>query len=159
MFPTLKNLGINELPLTGSVFVSFGDIRESIKAYTKVKDMCPGWTVDFVATPRYYNKQNMGLPSIVFEAQVLVKANYGGPIEQFDSNGIGIVLKELFHNYGDVMAMDLFEEHRPVAEYRVEFHDSASIAAILQALNGFKIAVGNPYTVDNMLANLASNAS
>ena len=70
-----------------------------------------------------------------------MKALYGGPIEQFDSNGIGVVVKELLENYGEVMAMDTVEDPLPIASFRVEFYNINTTQAVLYALQGFKIAV------------------
>ena len=137
----MKHLGINEVLLVTSVYVSFGDIRDSLGAYKKVKESRAGWKVEFIATAVYYTRQNYVLPAIVFEAQVLVKALYGGPIEQFDSNGIGVVVKELLENYGEVMAMDTVEDPLPIASFRVEFYNINTTQAVLYALQGFKIAV------------------
>ena len=146
----MKHLGINEVVLTGSVYVSFGDIREAITAYTKVQEVRRGWTVDFIATTKYFARQNIPPPAIVFEAQILVKADYGGPVAQFNSNGIGVVVKELLENYGDVMAMEAVEGPLPIAKYRVEFHNSNTVNAVLYALQGFKIAVGTLYSLRNL---------
>ena len=137
----MKHLGINEVVLTGSVYVSFGDIRDSLRAYEKINAVRTGWKVDFIATTKYFARQNMAPPAIVFEAQIFVKAVYGGPIAQFSSNGIGIVVKELLENYGDVMAMDVVDGPLPIASYRVEFSNSNTTHAVLHALQGFKIAV------------------
>ena len=137
----MKNLGINEVVLTGSVYVSFGDIRDSLSAYEKFSEARSGWTVEFIATVYYFTRQNLAPPAIVFEAQVLVQAIYGGPIQQFSSNGIGVVVKELLENYGEVMAMDTVEWPLPIASFRVEFHNSNTTHAVLFALQGFKIAV------------------
>lgn len=137
----MKHLGINEVVLTGSVYVSFGDIRDSLSAYKKVTEFRSGWRVEFIATVEYFARQHIAPPAIVFEAQVLVKAFYGGPIEQFDSNGIGVVVRELLENYGGVMAMDTVEGPPPIASFRVEFHNSNTTHAVLYALQGFKIAV------------------
>ncbi|KAL8795982.1 MAG: hypothetical protein Q9195_001558 [Heterodermia aff. obscurata] len=139
-FPTLKNLGTNELLLTGSIYVSFGDIRESIQAYAKVKDMRPTWSIDFIATPKYFTKQNMATPGIVFEAQLLISADYGGPVEKFCTTGIGIVIKELLENFGEVMAMALVQDASPLASYRVEFYNVGTAGPVLKNLQGFKIA-------------------
>ena len=83
------------------------------------------------------------LPPIVFEAQVVINAEYGGALEQFSSNGIGVVIKELLGNYGEVMAMEAIETPLPLASYRVEFHNTAVVNSVLQNLKGFKIAVGS----------------
>lgn len=143
----MKHLGINEVVLTGSVYVSFGDIHDSLRAYEKVKAKRAGWTINFIATTEYFARQNMAPPAIVFEAQILVKAVYGGPIGQFSSNGIGVVVKELLENYGDVMAMDAVDGPLPIASYRVEFSNSNTTHAVLHALQGFKIAVCTPHSL------------
>ena len=150
----MKNLGTNELLLTGSIYVSFGDIRESIQAYAKVKDMRPTWSIDFIGTPKYFTKQNMPTPGIVFEAQLLIKADYGGPPEQFCPNGIGIVIKELLENFGEVMAMALVQDTAPLASYRVEFYNAATTTPVLSNLQGFKIAVCPLHSYYDSWANL-----
>ena len=137
----MKNLGTNELLLTGSIYVSFDDIRESIQAYAKVKDLRPTWSIEFIGTQKYFTKQNMATPGIVFEAQLLIKSDYGGPIEQFCPNGIGVVIKELLENFGEVMAMALVQDKCPLASYRVEFYNAAATGPVLNNLQGFKIAV------------------
>ena len=139
----MKHLGINEVVLTGSVYVSFGDISDSVRAYKKVTDQRPSWTVAFIATIEYFSRQNIASPAIVFEAQVLVKAFYGGPIERFNINSIGVIVKELLENYGSIMAMDSVEGPLPVALYRVEFYNSYTTHNVLHNLQGFKISVRN----------------
>ena len=137
----MRSLGTNEILLAGSAWVSFWDIREAIKAYAKVKDVRPEWTVEFTGTAKYFNNLNEQDTSLPFEAQIFIKADYGGPSEQFNAASIGTVLRELLTNHGEVMAMDLVEESPPVASYRAEFYSSVSVDPALQALNGFKIAV------------------
>ena len=91
---------------------------------------------------------------MVFEAQVLVKAYYGGPIEQFNVNGIGVVVKELLENYGEVMAMDTVEGPLPTASFRVEFYSSNTLHAVIDALRGFKIAVCTRDIKDRSMTNI-----
>ena len=150
----MKHLGINEVVLTGSVYVSFGDIRDSLSAYEKVTNSRAGWKVEFIATLDYFTRQNMVPPPMVFEAQVLVKAYYGGPIEQFNVNGIGVVVKELLENYGEVMAMDTVEGPLPTASFRVEFYSSNTLHAVIDALRGFKIAVCTRDIKDRSMTNI-----
>ena len=145
----MRHLGINELVLTGTIYVSFGDIRDAVNAYTKVQTVRVDWGVSCIGTAQYFMKQNPGqeLPSLVYEGQVSVKADYGGPASHFNANSIGIIVKEVLENYGEIMAMEAIEVASPSVTYRAEYYDSTAVTGAFTALQGFKIAVGGTPSV------------
>ena len=139
----MKHLGVNELTINGTIYVSFGDIRDALSAYTKVETLRSNWFVDCIGTSRYFEKQfpRSGLPGFVFEGQISVRAEYGGVASQFSAHGIGNVVNEVLENYGEIMGMETTEVTPLSATYRAEYYDSAAVPKVVAALQGFKISV------------------
>ena len=139
----MKHLGVNGLTIDGTVYASFSDIRDSLTAYSKAKSIHGEWVLDCIGTARYFNDNypNTELPYLVYEAEVFVKASYGGPASHFDVNSIGVIVKEVLENYGDVMGMETAEVAALSATYRAEYYDTAAVDNALAALQGFRIAV------------------
>lgn len=139
----MKHLGVNELALTGTIYVSFSDIRDALSAYTKVQTLRGDWAVSCIGTAQYFMREHPGqeLPALVHEGQVSIKADYGGPATHFNANSIGIIVKEVLENYGEIMAMEGSLVASPSAMYRAEYYDSSSVTGAFNALQGFKIAV------------------
>ncbi|KAL8829706.1 MAG: hypothetical protein Q9191_001859 [Dirinaria sp. TL-2023a] len=147
-FPSLKHLGLNELAVTETVYASFSDIRDTLNAYTKVQAARPGWTLGLIGTIRYFEKYYPGLtlPPLVYEGQVSVKVEYGGPDSCFDVASIGVIVKEILENYGDVNAMEVTEINSPAVTFRAEYYDSVAVNSALTSLQGFRIAVSHDGT-------------
>lgn len=83
----------------------------------------------------------MEIPPLVYEGQVLVTADHGGPDGLFDPNRVGIVVKEVLDNFGSIMAMETTTMTTQSATYRAEFCDSTSVNDVLTHLQDFRIAV------------------
>ena len=81
------------------------------------------------------------MPPLVFEGQISIKVEYGGPATHFNAASIGLIVKEALENYGDVMAMETTEVTSPSVTFRAEFYDSMAVNGALTSLQGFKIAV------------------
>ena len=101
------------------------------------------WKVSWIGTPQYFATQTPGqiLPALAYDGQIVVKADYAGPASHFNANSIGIFVKEVLENYGEIMAIEAIQVASPSAMYRAEYYNSAAVSNALGALQGFKIAV------------------
>lgn len=147
----MKHLGTNNLAIDGTVYVSFSDIRDALTSYTKAKTIHSDWVLDCIGTAEYFLNEHpsKALPYLVFEAQISVQADYGGPISHFDVNSIGVIVKEVLENYGDVMGMETSCVDTLSATYRAEYYDTTAVDSAVTALQGFKIAVGKSRLVQS----------
>ena len=96
-----------------------------------------------IGTPRYFEKNYPGLPlpALVYEGQVSIKVEYGGPPSHFNAASIGLIVKEVLENYGEINAMEAIDVSSPSVTFRAEYYDSVAVNGALTSLQGFKIAV------------------
>lgn len=100
---------------SGTIHVNFTDIRDTTKAYVKIRSVRETW--------------------------VVVKADFSGPRQRFDSGTIGHLVKELLENYGEVMAYESGMAEPPLAAFRAEYYDVVATEKAVAALDGFRIGV------------------
>ncbi len=143
-FSSLKRVVLSELLLSGTVYVSFADIRDAGKAYDKIQSARQDWKVQHIATTQISTQgQPQGLmypPGSAYESQVVVKAEYTGH-EDFRAGEIGSLIKDLLANYGDIMAYSTDRSTTSSLTYRAEFYNTIAADNALAYLNGFKLAV------------------
>ncbi|KAL9613748.1 MAG: hypothetical protein Q9167_001762 [Letrouitia subvulpina] len=74
------------------------------------------------------------------DGEVVVKADFLGPCQNFDAPNISRLIIDLLGNYGDIMAYEPSSMCPPTIVYRAEFYDTRAADRAIAHLNGFKIA-------------------
>lgn len=150
-FSSLKTLALADLVISGIIYANFTDIRDAQKAYAKVQNVRVDWKIQYIAATKWVLKNRSDdsnyIPLSLYEGQVIVKADFSGPRQQFNARSIGQLIKELLENYGEIMGYDAGFMKPPTATYRAEFFNSAATDSALTYLNGFRIGVCEPCIV------------
>ncbi|KAI4168913.1 MAG: hypothetical protein LQ343_006035 [Gyalolechia ehrenbergii] len=143
-FQSRKDLVLENLSLTGTVYVSFTDVRDAIEAVTALREVRKDWLVQYLPIPSYgpYYRADRGSSMLAskYEGQLCVKAEFSGPSEYFNLDTMSRLILDLLNNYGDIMAYDALIAIRPVVAYRAEFFDTKNADHAIAHLNGFRIA-------------------
>lgn len=134
---------LTELNTAGIVYVAYTDIREAKKSFVNLQAVRKDWHVQFIG-PRHFvlkiqphNYQHTS----VYEAQVDTTAFYHGPLQRFDTNTIGHLVKELLQSFGDLMSFDAGPSVYPKVSFRVQFFDTMAATIAVERLNGTTVAV------------------
>ncbi|KAL8944397.1 MAG: hypothetical protein Q9216_000448 [Gyalolechia sp. 2 TL-2023] len=143
-FQSRKDLVLENLSLTGTVYVSFTDIRDAIEAFTALREVRKDWLVQYLPIPSHgpHYQADCGSSQLAskYEGQLCVKAEFSGPSEYFNLETMSRLILDLLNNYGDIMAYDALIAIRPVVAYRAEFFDTKNADHAKAHLNGFRIA-------------------
>lgn len=128
---------------SGTLYVNFTDIRDTTKAYVKIRSVREAWNVQYLGAKQFASKlrPERFLYTLLCEGQVVVKADFCGPHQRFDCGTIGHLVKELLGNYGEVMAYESGMAEPPLAAFRAEYYDVVATAKAVAALDGFRIGV------------------
>lgn len=136
------------MALTGTVYVSFTDIRDAVEAVTVLHRLRREWLVQHLPLPSHglHSRAANGTSSFAskYEGQLLVKAHFSGPSAFFDLDTVSRLILDLLNNYGGIMAYDAVITVYPVLAYRAEFFDTGDAEHAIVHLNGFRIAVKAP---------------
>ena len=143
-----------ELTPIGAVYLKFEDIREADRADVLVKSSYCAWVSKFIEPKEFVLKHQ---PEILknsqvsmYEAQLLVTAEFAGPFDRFEVDNIGAVVQEALGNCGHLLAFDLAAVNYPTVVYRAEFFNAATVNEAMD-LNGHEISV-SPKPSDRVLA-------
>ena len=134
---------LTELNTAGIVYVAYTDIREAKKSFVNLQDVHKGWHVRFIGPKHFvlkiqpHNYQHTS----AYEAQVDTTAFYHGPLQRFDTNTIGQVVKELLQSFGDLISFDVGYSVYPQVSFRVHFFDTIAATTAVERLNGMTVAV------------------
>ncbi|SLM35773.1 meiosis protein mei2 [Lasallia pustulata] len=141
IFPSLKHLLVDDLVTSGTIYVNFTDIRDTTKAYVKIRSVRATWNAQYLPAKLFASKlrPDRFLYTLLCEGQVIVKADFSGPRQRFDSGTIGHLVKELLENYGEVMAYESGMAEPPLAAFRAEYYDVVATEKAVAALDGFRI--------------------
>ena len=139
---------LENLPVTGTIYVSFADLRDAIEAVRALRGL--GWDllVQYLSVPEppidseQEDWKSFSAPK--YEGQLLVKAEFSGPAVYFNTDTVGRLILDLLNNYGSVMAYKAISTMHPVVAYRAEFFDVKDADHAIVHLNGFRIAVRKP---------------
>ena len=138
----------SDLALHGRIYVKFADIRDADKVFSTVQHRDASWIVQHIGPGQFVvNDRPEGLqpsPDSIHEGQILVKAEYLGMPQRFDSNKIGCTVLGVLKRYGDVMAFCVESAEAYVATFRAEYYDIHATSQALANIDGVKIAVGLP---------------
>ncbi|KAL8737937.1 MAG: hypothetical protein Q9181_001200 [Wetmoreana brouardii] len=138
------HLVLENLPVTGIIYVSFTDVRDAIEVVSALRNFHGEWLAQYLPVPSYaLNPQEgspRGISASLFEGQLLVKADFSGPAVYFDTNTVGRLILDLLNNYGGIMAYEAVGTMHPVVAYRAEFYDTKDADHAVVHLNGFRIA-------------------
>ncbi|KAL9031920.1 MAG: hypothetical protein Q9196_000116 [Gyalolechia fulgens] len=117
-FQSRKDLVLENLSLTGTVYISFTDIRDAIEAVTALREVRKDWLVQYLPIPSHgpYYRADRGssLLASKYEGQLCVKAEFSGPSKYFNLDTVSRLILDLLNNYGDIMAYDALITIRPV---------------------------------------------
>lgn len=147
-FQSRKDVVFDHLPLSGTVYVSFTDIRDALDAVASLHRLRGGWLVQYLPLPSrgLHPREAYGTNSIAsrYEGQLLVKAYFSGPSPFFDLDTVSRLILDLLNNYGGLKAYYAVITVYPVVAYRAEFFDTKDAEHAIVHLNGFRIAVISP---------------
>ncbi|KAL8923402.1 MAG: hypothetical protein Q9172_003151 [Xanthocarpia lactea] len=139
-----KHLVLENLPVTGTIYVSFTDLRDAIEAVRALRGLAWDWLVQYLSVPEppVDSEQEDGKSFLApkYEGQLLVKAEFSGPAVYFNTDTVGRLILDLLNNYGSVMAYKAISTMHPVVAYRAEFFDVKDADHAIVHLNGFRIA-------------------
>lgn len=145
IFSSLRDLILVDLIAAGRIYLNLTDIRDAHKAYAKVKSHRKDWNVQYVSGTKSLTKQqpesSVYMPIPMYEGQVIVRADFSGPRQQFNASCIGHLIRELLENYGEIMGYEACLSKHPTATCRAEFYNTTATDSALSYLNGFKIGV------------------
>lgn len=142
---------LDNLSLTGTVNLSFTDIRDAIESVEALRSQCMNWHVQYHLLPVHglrgqeANGTNVAVGE--YEGQLLVQANFSGPPIYFDHGTVSRLILDMLNNYGGIMAYDAVISVYPLVTYRVEFFDTKDAERAMTHLHGFKLAVGTLFVV------------
>ncbi|KAI9810954.1 MAG: hypothetical protein M1827_005685 [Pycnora praestabilis] len=142
LFPSLKGLSLVELHSTRTIYIAFTDMRDSERAYHAASDLRPHWKTQYLTPNRFAQKHLSGNALFVsaYEGQVIVKAHFTGPRQQFSAKIIHQLVYELLENYGHMKAFVMLDmEDLSYVGFRAEFYDTKAADAAAVTLNGFRI--------------------
>ncbi|KAL8726930.1 MAG: hypothetical protein Q9166_006387 [cf. Caloplaca sp. 2 TL-2023] len=143
-FPSRKHLVLENLPVTGTVYASFTDIRDAIEVVKTLHGCNGNWLVQYLSVPDFptgsHQDEWKDLLAPKYEGQILVKAEFSGPVVFFNKDTVGRLILDLLNNYGGIMAYDAVITVHPVVAYRAEFFDVKDADHAIVHLNGFRIA-------------------
>lgn len=136
-----------DLVAAGRIYLNLTDIRDAHKAHAKVQSHRKDWNVQYIAGTKYVTKQppdsSIYKPLPRYDGQVILRADFSGPRQQFNATRIGHLIRELLENYGEIMGYEACLSKHPIATYRAEFYNTTATNSALSYLNGFKIGVWN----------------
>ncbi|KAI4111672.1 MAG: hypothetical protein LQ345_006741 [Seirophora villosa] len=154
-FRSLKDLVLDNLSVTGTVNLSFTDIRDAIESVEALRSQRMNWHVQYHLLPVHglrgqeANGTNVAVGE--YEGQLLVQANFSGPPIYFDHGTVSRLILDMLNNYGGIMAYDAVISVYPLVIYRVEFFDTKDAERAMTHLHGFKIALGPVPSVKNVI--------
>ena len=141
----------------GRIYVNFADLRDTTKAYVKIRSVRATWDIQYLAAKHFASKlrPERFMHTLMCEGQVIVRADFSGPRQRFDSGTIGHLIKELLENYGEVMAYESGIAELPMVAFRAEYYDAVAAEKAVAALDGFRIGVscfllpaGDPWLIE-----------
>ncbi|KAL8791431.1 MAG: hypothetical protein Q9213_000047 [Squamulea squamosa] len=139
-----RHLVLKNLAVTGTVYASFTDVRDAIEAVRGLRGFGWNWLVQFLSVPEPPMDSNQGdskgMMTPKYEGQLIVKAEFSGPVTFFNADTVGRLILDLLNNYGSVMAHKVISTMHPVVAYRAEFFDVKDADHAIIHLNGFRIA-------------------
>ncbi|KAL9587557.1 MAG: hypothetical protein Q9212_000134 [Teloschistes hypoglaucus] len=143
-YQSLRHLVLESLSLTGTVYVSFTDVRDAIEVVSALQEFRSQWLAQYLPVPSYaIDLQHVRLSSISapqFEGQLMVKAEFSGPAIYFNISTVGRLILDLLNNYGNIMAYEAVHTMYPIVAYRAEFYEIKHADHAMVHLNGFRIA-------------------
>ncbi|KAL8694505.1 MAG: hypothetical protein Q9218_000835 [Villophora microphyllina] len=102
------------------------------------------WLAQYLPVPSYAIDSQHGrlnnLSASQFEGQLVVKAEFSGPVIYFNTDTVGRLILDLLNNYGGIVAYEAVLNMHPVVAYRAEFYDIKDADHAMIHLNGFRIA-------------------
>ncbi|KAI4086848.1 MAG: hypothetical protein LQ348_006509 [Seirophora lacunosa] len=125
-FRSLKDLVLDNLSLTGTVNLSFTDIRDAIESVEALRSQCMNWHVQYHLLPVHglrgqeANGTNVAVGE--YEGQLLVQANFSGPPIYFDHGTVSRLILDMLNNYGGIMAYDAVISLGPVPSVKNVIH-------------------------------------
>ena len=141
---------MENLPLTGTVYVSFTDVRDAIELVSFLRTFQGSWLVQYLPVPSYaiaaQPEGSRSFSAAPFEGQLVVRAEFSGPDIYFDKDTVGRLILDILNNYGGIMAFEAVIIVHPVVAYRAEFYDTKDADHAMAHLNGFRIAVRGFFT-------------
>lgn len=148
-FSSLKALGLADLIISGKIYANFTDIRDAQKAHAKVKAVRVDWNIQYIAAPKSASPNRSDstnfAPLSLHEGQVVIRADFNGPCQQFNARSIGQTIRELLENCGDIMGYDTWFMKPPTATFRAEYFDCTAVDNALTYLSGLRIGVCDCY--------------
>ncbi|KAL8781689.1 MAG: hypothetical protein Q9194_000192 [Teloschistes cf. exilis] len=143
-YRTMRHFVLESLSITGTVYVSFTDIRDAIEVVSALQEFRGQWLAQYLPVPSYaIDIQHIRLSSISapqFEGQLMVKAEFSGPAIYFNIDTVGRLIFDLLNNYGSIMAYEAVHTMHPIVAYRAEFYEIKDADHAMVHLNGFRIA-------------------
>ncbi|KAL8864269.1 MAG: hypothetical protein Q9198_009980, partial [Flavoplaca austrocitrina] len=141
IYRSRKHLVLDKLPVTGTIYVNFKDVRDAIEVVRSLRGLGQDLVVEYLAVPGLSGNDNWNdrlAPK--HEGQLLVKAEFSGPAVYFNIDTVGRLILDLLNNYGTVMAYETVSTIYPIVAYRAEFFDVENAGHAIVHLNGFRIA-------------------
>lgn len=134
---------LTELNPAGIVYVAYTDIREAKKSFVNLQGVRKSWHVQFIGPKHFVLKiqPHSYQHTSEYEAQVDTTAFYHGPLQRFDINAIGHLVKDLLQSFGDLMSFDIVSSMYPQLSFRVHFFDTVAATTAVERLNGMTVAV------------------
>lgn len=141
-FSSQTQLCLNDLALTGRVYIKFADIRDAENAYAWVDSQ---WNARYISPMDFATKTRPDdlrrSPVSLYEGQVMITAEFTRSPDYHEIDATGKFISTLVAVYGTVMAFDI----RPVTQwevsYRMEFCDLRAIEKALINLRYLKFDV------------------
>ncbi|KAL8889138.1 MAG: hypothetical protein Q9215_003527 [Flavoplaca cf. flavocitrina] len=141
IYRSRKHLVLDKLPVTGTIYVNFKDVRDAIEVVRILRGLGQHFVVEYLAVPGLSENDDWNdrlAPK--HEGQLLVKAEFSGPAVYFNIDTVGRLILDLLNNYGTVMAYETVSTIYPIVAYRAEFFDVENAGHAIVHLNGFRIA-------------------
>ncbi|KAL8985183.1 MAG: hypothetical protein Q9205_001060 [Flavoplaca limonia] len=142
IYRSRKHLVLDKLPVTGTIYVNFKDVRDAIEVVGILRGLGQHFVVEYLAVPGLSENDDWNdrlAPK--HEGQLLVKAEFSGPAVYFNIDTVGRLILDLLNNYGTVMAYETVSTIYPIVAYRAEFFDVENAGHAIVHLNGFRIAL------------------
>ena len=136
------------MSVTGTIYVSFTDIRDAREAEAAIHELRKDWLIEYIPVPpnslQHHTDYCSTSVASKYEGQLLVRAEFSGPAIYFDLDTVSRLILDLLNNYGSIMAYDAVITIHPIVAYRAEFFDTKDADYAIAHLDGFRIAVSTP---------------
>ena len=142
---------MDDLAHTCRAYMSFADIRDAQKAFTRAKAISSQWIIQYMAAAQFIlqHQKNTLSAEVIYEGQILVRADLIRSDLPFNADAVSQAVKTVLCRHGDLMAMELglISQEAKFASFRVEFYHVEAAKKAIRIIDGHDLGVSHAASI------------